>query len=59
MPATCITRHDQIYSRYMTTRRLYRRHAVREDWIVDMDTRVVELSRANEDVRTVLAEQLV
>jgi Uma2 family endonuclease len=40
-------------------RRLYQRERVPEYWIVDVDARVVERWRANEDIGTVLAETLV
>ena len=40
-------------------RRLYQREGVPEYWIVDVDARVVERWRANEDMGTVLADTLV
>ncbi len=43
----------------LTKRHLYQRQGVREYWIVDVDTRVVERWRAREDVGLVLTDALV
>jgi Uma2 family endonuclease len=42
----------------LAKRRLYQQHGVPEYWIVDVDARVVERWRANEDVGTVLTDRL-